>query len=540
MPMQNKYSCGNLQVTADTLSPIEGGFILRGSRVVIENFPSPTRYLYSGWQSWSLTSWVEIDRKIPPLRPAIMHPREVDPFYSRVMHPNGSWYGALELSKWKILFLGSLDFNAHVCYEKPNLIGLYEEGVNEWLLSEGNESDVFRTYSEILRKKFIKKQAQEVQRVWCSWYSLYAEIREEILLKILEDFGHLGHMNSYPLDVFQIDDGWQRNVGNWEANKKFPSGMKYLADKIKDTGRKAGLWLAPLILTPSSQVFKEHPEWVLRNNKGKYVSAGFNWGEHNFALDTTHPAALEWLKELMRKVKSWGYEYVKLDFLYAGALPGKRFKDIPRENAYRMGLEVIREGLGDAYFLACGAPILPTLGLCDGLRVGQDVADYWSSHLFDDLLANFGAPGVRNAICNVLHRFWLKRLVQIDPDVVYFNSIYNTLLPEQKMLLQGLSEICQFKATSDIPQWLTEGEKKDLLRFLTTNADVEQVGPLQFQQGSQIINFEPYINLPPPQHFSSKIMGGILGGLANLPIVINTVEKMDQMTKRKRLKGIIE
>ncbi len=466
-----------------------------------------------------------------------MHPREVDPVYSRDVYPNGSWYGALELSPEKVLFLGSLDFNAHVYYEKPNYIGLYETGGNNWFLAEGTEMEVLQTYSALLKSKYVKERNREVQRVWCSWYSLYSEIREDTLLKILGDFGKIGELNSFPFNVFQIDDGWQIKVGDWEPNKKFPSGMKFLANKIKETGRKAGLWLAPLILTPSSPVFKEHPGWILRNEKGKYVSAGFNWGEYNFALDTSHPGVLDWLRDLMSKVRSWGFEYVKLDFLYAGALPGKRYKDIPRENAYRLGLEAIREALGDAYFLACGAPILPTLGLCDGLRIGQDVADYWSSPLFDDLLVNFGAPGVRNAICNVVHRFWLKGLLQIDPDVVYFNSKFNFLSPEQKKLLQSLSELCEFKATSDIPQWLQEIEKEGLLQFLVADKNFKQLGPHLFQLDSKAIDFEPYIKLPPPQRFGARILGGLLNMLANIPLVIILMDKLDQAARRKRLSG---
>ncbi len=139
--------------------------------------------------------------------------------------------------------------------------------------------------------------------------------------------------------------------------------MRALAEKIKSTGRRAGLWLAPLVAVKSSGLFREHPDWFLRDERGKAVSAGFNWGEQLYAVDTTHPAALEWLRGLMKEVRGWGFDYLKLDFLYGGALPGKRYKDMPREAAYRSGLEAMREAMGeDAYFLACGAPIIPSVG----------------------------------------------------------------------------------------------------------------------------------------------------------------------------------
>ncbi len=257
-------------------------------------------------------------------------------------------------------------------------------------------------------------------RVWCSWYSLYDEIDANRLEKILADLGDL------PFDVFQIDDGWQKSVGNWEPNAKFPEGMGRMAERIHATGRKAGLWLAPLLVSPASDVFHEHPDWLLRDEQGHLVSAGYNWGDQVYALDTTHPGALEWLRILMEKVRTWGYTYLKLDFLYAGALPGKRHEDIPRETAYRNGLKVMRAALGDSYLLACGSPILPSLGLCDGMRIGQDVGEYWDSSLFDAILVNYGAPGVRNALRNTVNRLWLKPLVHTDPDVVFFRSRQNS------------------------------------------------------------------------------------------------------------------
>ena len=57
-------------------------------------------------------------------------------------------------------------------------------------------------------------------------------------------------LKSYlPFDVLQVDDGWQVAAGDWEANAKFPQGMQTLAQQIKATGRRAGIWLAPLVAT---------------------------------------------------------------------------------------------------------------------------------------------------------------------------------------------------------------------------------------------------------------------------------------------------
>ena len=59
-----------------------------------------------------------------------------------------------------------------------------------------------------------------------------------------------------PFDVFQIDDGWQLAHGDWEPNKKFPSGMNTMAEKISANGRTPGLWLAPFMVSANSQLQK--------------------------------------------------------------------------------------------------------------------------------------------------------------------------------------------------------------------------------------------------------------------------------------------
>jgi alpha-galactosidase len=261
-------------------------------------------------------------------------------------------------------------------------------------------------------------------------------------------------LDDLPFDVFQIDDGWQDESGYWEAGKNFPSDMAAFADKVKATGRKAGIWLAPFITSRNEKLFHEHPDWLLRDESGNLVNTGLHWTTSSYALDLTHPEVLSWLDALIRKVVGWGYDYLKLDFLHAGAAIGKRRKDIPREEAYRNAMQVIREAAGDAYILACGAPILPSLGLCDGIRVGPDVAPFWFNKALTVWLNNPNDICTQNAIRTSLHRLWLKPLVNVDPDVMFFRSKYNWLKPHENQLLQDLGTISGFKATSDLPQWL--------------------------------------------------------------------------------------
>ncbi|MHB8776531.1 MAG: glycoside hydrolase family 36 protein [Anaerolineales bacterium] len=488
----------------------------------------PVKYYRHGWQSWSLAAWTDLG-PFPIQKPEIFHPLQVDAQHIRKTNPNGSWLGAVECEDGSVLLLGALATDAYVSLVENQLSGRSEAGEIEWFIARGQENVVFNEYAEQLGNRLGRIEKDGAPRVWCSWYSLYNVIDEKILFKIFDELGDL------PFDVLQVDDGWQVSTGDWEANQKFPAGMIALAEQIKSTGRKAGLWLAPLIAVKSSKLFREHSDWFLRDERGRFVPAGFNWGEHLFALDTTHPEVTSWLVALMKQVRAWGFDYLKLDFLYAGALKGKRYEDMPREAAYRESLRVMHEAMGaDAFFLTCGTPILPAIGLCDAIRIGPDVAHDWEKYRDAILLYNPTTPGTKNAIRTVVHRLWLKPLLHIDPDVAYFESKENSLTQEQKILMQDLAYICGFKATSDLPQWMTSDELDQLRSFLNANPKVKQMGRYIFQIDDRTVDFTSATSMPEIPKGLVALWAAFLGWLGDRHFVLRIFKMLDDKALRKR------
>jgi alpha-galactosidase len=163
---------------------------------------------------------------------------------------------------------------------------------------------------------------------------------------------------------------------------------------------------------------------VVRDELGEPLNAIHNWGSPNYAIDTTHPAVLAWLEHVMRTVGGdWGFAYVKLDFLYAAAMRGRRVdRDATGVEAYRRGLEQLRRAAGDRFLLGCGAPLVPSIGLVDGMRIGADVAAYWGEE------GNPDGPSLRNATRATLARLWMHgRWWTNDPDCVVVRASHTQL-----------------------------------------------------------------------------------------------------------------
>jgi alpha-galactosidase len=268
----------------------------------------------------------------------------------------------------------------------------------------------------------VPERTQRTPTGWCSWYYYFTKVSEA---DVLENLAALRAVRGVlPLDVVQIDDGYQTAVGDWTSvSERFPHGMAPLAARIRDAGFRPGLWLAPFTVAANSRLAAAHPEWLVQDELGRPASAGANWNTSLYGLDTSHPAAQAWLRALCHTlVAEWGLDYLKLDFLACAAIAGRRHDGrVSRARALRDGLALIRAAVGDdVYLLGCGCPLLPAVGLVDAMRIGPDVAPYWSARhdgLPVPLAEGHALPAMEGALRNTLERAWMyPALWTNDPD----------------------------------------------------------------------------------------------------------------------------
>ncbi len=108
---------------------------------------------------------------------------------------------------------------------------------------------------------------------WCSWYQYYTHITPKNLLSNILKLQEI--KTDIPLELIQIDDGFEKAVGDWlECKRAFPEGLGPITSEIRAGGFTPGLWLAPFIVHPASEIYKKHPDMLLKNQPGKTCKFG--------------------------------------------------------------------------------------------------------------------------------------------------------------------------------------------------------------------------------------------------------------------------
>ncbi len=435
--------------------------------------PRPETFIYlNGWQSWSPSGWVQAGQKqsrtrLGPLTKPMQWnaseplPRGRGRFTSDMFGAvvdRGSGDGVLvgflsqrqAFGNFRIRFHRGQAFIQLVVHLDGIRLAPGARFQTDWAVLQPfslHETDPWRPYINLVAEFNDARVSSIPISGWCSWYYFYQDIHHEVIEGSLDWLTQ--HRDEIPLSVVQIDDGWQAEVGDWEVDEdRFPDGIKRMSEEIRKRGFRPGIWLAPLISKPRSRLVNQHPEWILRTRFGVPVNPGLVWQTYGRALDASHPEVLDHLREVIeRAVQEWDFDYLKLDFLYAGALKGRRYaSEWTRAQALHNALRVIREAAGEGtYLLGCGCPLGSGIGIFDAMRIGPDVAPNWRPQfgIFSRLLRReTGIPSAYNstqqavARINLHQRWWVN-----DPDCFLLREEKCDLAPSQTQLLATIASM---------------------------------------------------------------------------------------------------
>nr|WP_067053202.1 alpha-galactosidase [Mucilaginibacter sp. L294] len=148
-----------------------------------------------------------------------------------------------------------------------------------------------------------------------NWESTYFDFNEAKLAQLIKDTKKLG------ADMFLLDDGWFGNnhprngdnagLGDWQENKlKLPNGISSLVKEAQANGVKFGIWIEPEMVNPASDLYKAHPDWVIKeaNRPEKYF-------RNQLVLDLTNPKVQDFVFGVVDNLftKNPDLAYIKWD-----------------------------------------------------------------------------------------------------------------------------------------------------------------------------------------------------------------------------------
>lgn len=348
--------------------------------------------------------------------------------------------------------------------KKQNLLILHSDVSNK-LLDENEEYTIFNyvidsnisnTINE-LKKQF--KCNNKKLFGYTSWYNHYQNINESIILNDMP--------NDSRFNLFQIDDGFEEYVGDWLKidKNKFPNGLKPVVDKIHNKNMLAGIWLAPFICEEKSYIFKEHKDWIKKDSIGNLVKAGCNWSGF-YALDIFNLEVVDYIKNVLNYYVSLGFDFFKLDFLYACNLENN--SNMTRAEVSEYAYSLLRECLKDKLILGCGATIFNSIDKFDYLRIGPDV-----SLKFDDVwymkYMHRERISTKNTLRNTIYRSIFNGLFLNDPDVFLLRDNNIWLNKKQRYALTIINSLfgSLLMTSDDINNY--DDEKRNILKVALDN-----------------------------------------------------------------------
>ena len=445
-----------------TLIPSRQITLISASLEFWHEYEKNEKFFVNGYQSWTTSgemSSEDIYRGTTPLAGVTKYTKDMaitsgDYAFTRY-EPRPGFFHSFTYTYLRrgdeFEFFGSLsERNGYTVFysDMEKHIFSVEKDVEGLTISEPYEMfDIVRVvggYDEVFDKYFAAMSLPAKKRVdrltgYTSWYNYFQKIDENIILRDLKGLSRARES----VNIFQIDDGYEPFVGDWldYNGRDFPNGMKTVADAVHREGYLAGIWLAPFnVQRGKSRILKEHPDWLIRNPDGKPQLGCVAWGGA-YTLDIYNSEVREHLKKVFDTVlNDWGYDMVKLDFLYSQCRT-------PRDNKTRgtimcEAMDFLRECVGDKLILGCGVPLGPAFGVVDACRISCDVDLSYGGKFYNSMSINNELPSAQNAINNSMFRRHLNgRAFLNDPDVFFLRDRNLTFTWEQKLLLAKINNL---------------------------------------------------------------------------------------------------
>lgn len=234
----------------------------------------------------------------------------------RVEHlPEGRNYAQLG----ELLLPGEVTLAPQTSYQSPNLYTTY---------SNQGFSGLSQHFHQFVRCNILAKNIHQKPRPvhYNTWEGIYFDHDVNTLKSLADQVADLG------IERFVLDDGWfngRRNdkagLGDWFVDKKiYPQGLSPLIEHVNAKGMEFGLWFEPEMVNPDSELFRQHPDWVLSVEGSEQLNF-----RNQVVLDLTRTEVTDYLFKVVDDilVEYPNITYIKWDnnrdYNHAGNANGK-------------------------------------------------------------------------------------------------------------------------------------------------------------------------------------------------------------------------
>lgn len=205
----------------------------------------------------------------------------------------------------EVLMGGEIELSTGETYETPWVVGAYGDGLNE-------VAGRFHAYLRALHPQFVTKPRPVILN---TWEAVYFDHNYDTLTALADKAAESG------VERFVVDDGWfgsrrddTSGLGDWQISPEvWPEGeksLKALADYVHGKGMEFGLWFEPEMVNPDSNMYREHPDWVLKPTATRLPMQG----RTQQVVDLTNPEAYAYVYGCMDAlVGELGIDYIKWD-----------------------------------------------------------------------------------------------------------------------------------------------------------------------------------------------------------------------------------
>ncbi|WP_117169926.1 alpha-galactosidase [Paraliobacillus sediminis] len=311
------------------------------------------RPLQAGLQSIASTRGTSSAQQNPFI--ALKRPEtteNVGEVYGMSLVYSGNFLAQVEVDHYDVtrvmMGINPFDFNwlleAGGSFQTPEVVMVYsDKGLN----------GMSQIYHQLYQNRLARGKWRDQERpvLINNWEGTYFDFNETKILEMAKEAKQLG------VELFVLDDGWfgKRNddttsLGDWFVDRdKLPNGIAHLANEIRDLGLDFGLWFEPEMVSPISQLYIEHPDWIIH-----VADRDRSQGRNQYVLDFSREEVVDHIFEVMAAVlKDAPISYVKWDMnrymteIGSVTLPPERQQELPHR--YILGVYQLYERLITAF-----------------------------------------------------------------------------------------------------------------------------------------------------------------------------------------------